>query len=116
MRRKRGKTLPYERESKEIREVLDVSRQEEWNKWKKFTAGRPIRGTKLRELLSAGHVPILTRWVDVDRASHKRRAGGPLVPPDLKSRLTSRGDLEGLDRIRSDSPTAETEAHRLLFS
>ena len=29
---KRGKTLSYERESKEIREGLDVSRREEWNK------------------------------------------------------------------------------------
>ena len=71
---------------------------------------------KVKELLSAGHMPIPTRWVDVDRASHKRRAGGPYVPPDLKSRLTARGDLEGLDGIRSDSPTAETEAHHLLFS
>ena len=34
----------------------------------------------------------------------------------MKSRLTARGDLEGLDGIRSDSPTAETEAHHLLFS
>ena len=34
----------------------------------------------------------------------------------FKSRLTARGDLEGLDGIRSDSPTAETEAHHLLFS
>ena len=115
-REKRCKTLSYEKESKEIREGVDVSRQEEWNKWKKFTAGRPIRGTELRELLSAGHVPIPTRWVDVDRASHKRREGGPFVPPDLKSRLTARGDLEGLDGIRSDSPTSETEAHHLLFS
>ena len=39
---KRGKTLSYEGESKEIRQGLDASRREEWNKWKKFTAGRPI--------------------------------------------------------------------------
>ena len=89
---------------------MDVSRREEWNKWKKFTAGRPIRGKQLKELLSAGHMPIRARWVDVDRASHKRRAGGPFVPPDFKSRLIARGDLGGLDGIRSDSPTAETEA------
>ena len=53
-------------------------------------------------------MPIPTRWVDVDRASNKRMIGGPFVPLDLKSRLTARGDLEGLDGIRSDSPTAET--------
>ena len=57
---KRGKTLSYERESKEIREGFDVSRKEEWNKWKKFTAGRPIRGKELKDLLSQGHVPIPT--------------------------------------------------------
>ena len=58
---KRGKTLNYERESKDLREGLDISRKEEWNKWTKFMAGRPIRGRELQELLSAGHVPIPTR-------------------------------------------------------
>lgn len=95
---------------------MDINRREEWNKWKEFTAGRPIRGKELQELLSAGHVPIQTRWVCVDRAAHKRRIGGPFVPPDLRSRLTARGDLEGSHGIRSDPPTAETEAHHLLFS
>ena len=46
---KRGETLSYERESKETREGLDVSRRE-WNTWKKFTAGRPTRGKELKEL------------------------------------------------------------------
>ncbi len=113
---KRGKTLNYDRESKEVREGLDVSRKAEWDKWQKFTAGRPIRGKELQELLSQGHVPIPTRWVDVDKAAHLRRIGGPFVPPEFKSRLTARGDLGGLDGIQRDSPTAETESHHLLFS
>jgi hypothetical protein len=112
----RGKTLNYEREGKELREGLDISRRTEWEKWKKFTAGRPCKGSELQQLLDQGHKPIPTRWVDVDKASHKRRPGGPFVPPELKSRLCGRGDLEGIDGLRSDSPTAEIESHHLLFS
>ena len=36
--------------------------------------------------------------------------------PDYKSRLCGRGDLEGIDGLRKDSPTAEIESHNLLFS
>lgn len=57
-----------------------------------------------------------TSWVDVDRAAHRRRVGGPILPPEDKSRLTRRGDLEGLDGTRSDSPTAEIESHNILFA
>ena len=67
-------------------------------------------------LLDEGHEIVPTRWVDVDRNAHKRRKGGPEVPPEYKSRLTGRGDLENLDGIRTDSPTAEIEAHNLIFS
>ena len=35
---------------------------------------------------------------------------------EYKSRLTGRGDLENLDGLRTDSPTAEIEAHNLIFS
>ena len=88
-----------------------MSRKVEWDKWKKFMAGRPIRGKELQEWLDQVHVHIPTRWVDVDKAAHTRRIGGPFVPPGYKSRLTARGDLEGLDGIRSDSPTADVESH-----
>jgi hypothetical protein len=66
--------------------------------------------------LDEGCNPIPTRWVDVDEASHRRRRGGPYVPPEYKSRLCGRGDLEGVDGLRKDPPTAEIEAHHLLFS
>ena len=52
----------------------------------------------------------------MDKASHRRRQGGPYVPPEYKSRLCGRGDLEGIDGLRKDSPIAEIEAHHLLFS
>ena len=90
---KRGKTLTYEKESKEVREGLDISRGTEWSKWKQFVAGRPIRGKELQKLLEEGHKPIPTRWVDVDRNAHLRRSGEPTILPDYKSRLCSRGDL-----------------------
>ena len=47
----RGKTLNYEKESKEVREGLDISRTTEWNKWIQFTAGRPCRGKELAKLI-----------------------------------------------------------------
>ena len=61
-------------------------------------------------------MPIPTRWVDTDKNAHLRRGDGPVVPADYKSRLCGRGDLEGIDGLRKDSPTAEIEAHNLLFS
>ena len=112
----RGKTFNYERESKEVREGLDISRETEWRKWKDFVAGRPCRGEELQRLLNEGHVPIPTRWVDTDKNAHLHREGGPIIDPEYKSRLCGRGDLEGIDGIRADSPTAEIEAHNLLFS
>ena len=63
---RRGKTLRYEKESKETREALDISRMTEWTKWKDFVAGRPCRGEELRKLLAEGHRPIPTTWVDTD--------------------------------------------------
>ena len=113
---KRGKTLNYLTESKEVREGLDISRRTEWEKWIKFTAGRACRGKELRQLLAAGHKPINMRWVDVDKNSHLRRPGGPHVPPEYKSRLCGRGDMEYVEGLRTDSPTAEIESHHILFS
>ena len=54
----RGKTLNYEREDKEIREGLDISRRTEWEKWQKFIAGRRCRGSELKKLLDEGHNPM----------------------------------------------------------
>jgi hypothetical protein len=70
----------------------------------------------LQRLLDEGHVPIPTRWIDTDRNAHQRRDGGRLVTADYKSRLGGRGDLEGINGQRKDSPIAEIESHNLLFS
>ena len=74
------------------------------------------KGEELQKLLDEGHVPIPTQWVEVDRNAFKKRDGGPVIAPDLKSRLVGRGDLEGLDGLRKDSHTADIECHNLLFS
>ena len=108
--------MRYAKEPKEIREGLDISRKTEWLKWKQFTAGRPCRGKELQKLLDEGHVPVPTQWIETDRNAFMRRDNGPTVDPDLKSRLVGRGDLEGLDGLRKDSPTADIECHNLLFS
>ena len=79
---KRGKTLCYEKESKKVRGGLDMSRRDEWMKWKRFVAGRPCRGRELEKLLAEGHEPVPTRWVDVDKAAYKRKPGGPPIPPE----------------------------------
>ena len=81
----RGKTLNYERESKETREGLDISRRTEWEKWNKFVARRPCGGKELQKLLDEGHVPIPTRWVDTDRNSHQRREGGPAIVASIRA-------------------------------
>ena len=96
--------------------MLDVSRRTEWEKWKKFAAGRPCRGAELKQLLGEGRAPIPTRRGDTNQVAHLQRVGGPIIPPEMKSRLCGRGDLEGIDGLRTDSPTAEIEAHHLLFS
>jgi hypothetical protein len=89
----RGKTFNYEREGKELREGIDISCR-----------------------IEGEHRPVPTRREDVDKASHKRRPRGPFVPPELTSRLCGRGDLDGIDGLRSDSHTADIESHHLLFS
>ena len=38
------------------------------------------------------------------------------MDPEYKSRLTGRGDLENLDGVRSDTPTADIGVHNLIFS
>jgi len=112
----RGKTLNFERETYEVRTGLEASRGVEWSKWQLFQAGKPCRGKELQQLLEEGHEVIPTRRVDVDRNAHKRQTNGPEIAPEYKSRLTGRGDLEIIDGLRADSPTADIESHNLVFS
>ena len=85
--------MNYNSESKEVRELLDASRRAERGKWERSVAGRPCFGAELKQLLDEGRVPIPSRWVDTNQVAHLQRAGGPIVPPEMKSRLRGRGDL-----------------------
>ncbi len=56
------------------------------------------------------------QWIETDKNEHKRRPGGPYVPPAFKSRLVGCGNFEDTDGIRTDSPAGDVENHNLVFS
>ena len=112
-----GRAISYETADPVMRAGLDKSRRTEWDKWKEFGAGVLVRGKVLQDLLDEGHQPVPMRWVDTDKNLHKRRKGGPTIEPELKSRLVGRGDLEqGIDGLRTDSPTSDVESVNLLLA
>jgi hypothetical protein len=53
--------------------------------------------------------------VETDKNAHKRRDGLD-VKPELKSRLVGCGNFEETSGLRTDSPTADVDAHNLVFS
>ena len=52
---------------------------------------------------------------ETEKNAQKRRNGNP-VPAQLKSRLAGSGKLEETAGLRTDSPTADADAHKLVFS
>ena len=67
-------------------------------------------------MLAEGHSIIPTQWIEVDKAEHKRRQGGPYVRPGFKSRLVPCGNFEKTVGLRSDSFTGDLEAINLVLS
>ena len=61
-----GKQFNYEMETEETRKGIDGSRKDDWEKWQKFMAVRPVEGDELKQLLNEGHKPISTQWIDTD--------------------------------------------------
>ena len=61
---KRGKTLNYDREPKEIREGLDCSRQDEWDKWTACV----VEATEEDRDLSLALVGSVTCWKNKDKS------------------------------------------------
>ena len=55
------------------------------------------------------------QWIETDKNAHKRRDGHH-VKPELKSRRVGCGNFEETDGLRTDSPTADVDAHNLVFS
>ena len=87
-----GKNLNYTKCDAITRRGLDESREKEWSKWREFFAVHLVRGEEMRKLLRDGHQMIPTQWIEEDKAEHKRRRGGPYVPPEFKSRLVACGN------------------------
>ena len=110
-----GKQFDFPKESPEIQEGILGSRSVEWQKWQRFMAADPVSDELARELISEGHKPINTQWIDTDKDRHLKRPG---VPHKIrfKSRMVALGNEEVTDGIRTDSPTAETDAINLILS
>ena len=95
-----------------VQEGLRAARKKEWGKFESFAAAIPIVGQQKADLLSEGHVVIPSKWVDVDKAEHRK--GQADYAPEWKSRLVSCGNFEFAEGLRSDSPTADTDIHLLI--
>ena len=111
-----GRNLEFDKADEATKDGIRAARRKEWDKWCKFHAVVPVHGKELDDLLKEGHRVIPTRWVDTDKAFFKRQEGGPYVPPEFKSRLVTRGDLEKEKDLRTDSPTCDLVAMRLILS
>lgn len=56
-RKATAKQFNYSKEPDWIKEGINKSRLEEWRKWMRFTAIRPIEEEELQKLLQGGHTP-----------------------------------------------------------
>jgi len=114
---KKGKLINFQKADSSIQRGLLASRETEWKKWMDFHAGVPVQGKELEALIDEGYQEVPMQWIDVDKNESLRTPDGPPVDPKLKSRLVVRGDLEqGIEILRSDSPTCDVEAQNLIFS
>jgi hypothetical protein len=111
-----GRNLDYATSDPVTQAGIREARKKEWAKWMKFQAVVPIEGAELTKMLEEGNRIIPTRWVDTDKAFFKRTPDGPYVPPEYKSRLVVRGDMERQEGLRTDSPTCDLSALRLVLS
>ena len=101
-----GNTLRYEHCDRETQTGMNKSREKKWNKWLDFGASVKLQGQVLDELLTEGHKPLPTQWVDT------RKSDG-----SLRARLVACGQLEyHRKRIRSDAPTCSLEAFNIITS
>ena len=109
------KNLRYADCTPEIQKGLRQCRAEEWQKWMKFNAGVVVSQQEVDLLMSEGVKILPMQWVETDKNAHKRRHNVK-VPPLLKSRLVGCGNFEDTEGLRTDSPTADVDAHNLVFS
>ena len=74
--------------------------------WKVFWAS---------ELVAEGAEEVSTQWIEVDKNEHMRTDVKVYVETNLRSRLVAMGNQEK-QKVRSDSPTADTIAIHLVCS
>ena len=106
------KSIHFESAPPEVQKAIMNSRVNEWSKYDDFGAVFPLTPELADELIRAGHQCIPSKWVDVDKNEFKK--GKPDYEPNYKSRLVSCGNFEFAEGLRSDSPTADVEAHHLI--
>ena len=109
------KNLRYADCSPDIQAGLRKCRAEEWQKWQKYNAGVIISGDELSTLQVEVVQVYPMQWIETDKNAHKRRSNKK-IPPLLKSRMVGCGNFEDTERLRTDSSTADVEAHKLVFS
>ena len=106
-----GRELVYGRETDQVKEQLNGTREKEWSNWKKYTDGVWIDRSEYEKMKfedpSLRIIP--TRWVDVNKAEEGEA-------DQFKSRLVVRGDLEDASKLRTDSPTCSTTLLSLVLS
>ena len=114
---KRGKLINYAKAAPQIQKELDEARVAEWAKWQKYEAVTVISANEAARLRAEGAEEIGTQWIEIDKNEHLRTSAknATTIPRKLKSRLVALGNQEKAE-LRSDSPTADTEAVHLVFS
>ncbi len=110
-----SKLIRFDKCSSEMKDALRKARGAEWSKWLDFDAVDNISNSEAERLIAEGHQCIGTQWVETDKNEHLK--GTPAYEMKLKARLVVRGDQEhSIDDLRSDSPTADSEAFALVLS
>ena len=111
---KRGKLLRYDKLDSKKQSLLDESRLVEWNRYRKYSAVTVISRSEGLQLFKEGAEALPTQWIEVDR-NEKERTDDNDFPPDMRSRLVARGDLETILK-RTDSPTVSEEGILIICS
>ena len=73
-----------------------------------------ISKTKGQQLINEGAEALPMQWVEVDKNEKERTEDNP-IPPDMRSRMVARGDLEKILK-RTDSPTVSEEGILIICS
>jgi len=111
---KQGKLLKYGKQPIDVQKLLNESRLTEWNRYKKFEAVTVISEKEATQLIEAGAECLPMQWIELDK-NEARRTEGSTLPPNMRSRMVARGDLERQTN-RTDSPTVADEAVLMICS